>query len=1626
MAKKKLNKKVAIIGSAIFILLVLAAIGVVLRLSQNPQKFIEDGDASRLAAQLATDEEIKEQEYKKAERSYLRARARAKTDSLKVDILFKLADFFLEIDKWPNILGCWEEIIRLDKKNVAARFGQLKYSYIMADTGAMPFWKKVASEASGFIDIANEELLSENPDKYESFTIHPRSAGKTMETYLYLLKGRATLMTAKIGAVTDPEASVDSAIEDLEKVVALEPDNVQGAWNLAQALFEKGRLYALKNDLAQRDAYRDRAKEILKKAAETAVDDPQAHADVLKFDLQSETEIKMEEFEALEGKYQAFAERFNTSAVALSTLADFYSMVGYKKLNDAIEYAEKATEFDKENVSYAITASAMYYRRYSIYGTEADLYKSIDLAKKALELPNAQDKPGPRYWANKNNRVTLQSLLAYSYIEQIIEARKAGREQEPEIQKFVKDAEQAVHQIEQIYGSGDDPVVVKWKGMLDLAKGNRKEGLKKLYSTYLKFKSTGKNDIRLSYTLAKLFENTNELGAATEFFGSAFSGEYRTRIDDEKPEALLDLGNIMLNLKQFESAVETANFFEKKFWPNERSRLLRANAYIGSGQFDEIEEELAKCQANDPNILNLNIELLRAKIFKIKTQISQRKFQFASPQPTNEDIEQPEQPASVEFMTAQIKDYTDTLTKMTEKLLAVDANFVSVGNVLIVCNNHIFAGRIDRAKEWLDKYLEYFPDNKQILFKKQTLAEPDPANISPDRLNQIEEQILLAIEEPDERAEMLGEFYQRTGEPNKAVEEFKKVINPYLADKNKKGEAEMTFLDRFAFDYLFIIALNDEDWDFTEKLASLGRRNDLDGCEGNFFATQIALKKEDFDAALPRINECLKQRPIFSLGFMIRSNIYTALGNNASAIDDARKARTMNPMNGQIAKVFAKTLLQRNLKLADNVTADQVTEAKEALVGAMRLNPSDWQLRSLYAEYISEEDPEGALAMCQGLQKIIPNVQTAVGLGKMAMKIAAAENDPERQKVLYDIAGSAFEQALALKPEGQIVIRNYAEYYRVTGQEAKAEELLKKSQNPKMLWQHFVKIGNLEQAREILAQLYEADKKDTDSLKGLIGVSKRMMDIENLKKYFEELLLLEDNAQNRLTQIDSFLQLGLVKEAELKLQSFKEKYPDEKGSLLLEARLATKKGQMEDALKLVNQSLESNQDNPIAWRLRGEINRFTANYDQATIDFKKSKALLDDPVTRISLAKAYIRAGRDQEAVTELRNTLDNIYVAQECYVLLEEIYKRQRKATQLKNLYSEVLEKYPESIFWYTKVGMFSLTIGDIETAEKLFAVSWQRVKEDDPKRLDVFDGYLGALISQGKVDMAFEIAGKHIDGDLAPLAYWKMAEIRMKREDRQGALNYAHKAIDKAGENETFVFNTLRGMFSLFGHEEVEKICTEKLQANPDSLAPNLAMFNLYNIVGEYNKAIKYISKVMEIIEPNDPRQIDFGVDKATVLQAAYNKTSDKNYLNKAVDEYKSLLIKMPNNTSVLNNLAFMLAENDQNLEEALEYAKRAYQQNPNHPGLLDTYAYALYKNAEYKQADEYLQASLQQFEAKKIPVSWDVYEHLGMIKEKLGDKMQAYDAYKQAMELLNSTKSGSEEIIERIENAIERLSM
>ncbi|HEV2618984.1 MAG TPA: tetratricopeptide repeat protein, partial [Acidobacteriaceae bacterium] len=124
------------------------------------------------------------------------------------------------------------------------------------------------------------------------------------------------------------------------------------------------------------------------------------------------------------------------------------------------------------------------------------------------------------------------------------------------------------------------------------------------------------------------------------------------------------------------------------------------------------------------------------------------------------------------------------------------------------------------------------------------------------------------------------------------------------------------------------------------------------------------------------------------------------------------------------------------------------------------------------------------------------------------------------------------------------------------------------------------------------------------------------------------------------------------------------------------------------------------------------------------------------------------------------------------------------------------------------------------------------------------------------------------------------------------------------------------------------------------------------------------------------------------------------------KAMDEYKKALEIDSNDAVASNNLAYLMVENGQNVEVALELAQTARRILPNAPETADTLAWIFYYKGNYGASRDLLETAL-----KTYPNDVSMHYHLGMIYTKLNDKPDAVLHLKKAAALGPATRPGQD---------------
>ncbi len=1649
MVRRRLNKKVAFLGSAFFVIIALVLIIIVFQMKRSPLEFIKDAEAAIQTARQSTDQKTKDQYYEIAIRKYSSAFGGMKTNEERKDILTAMVDLFVETQNWPYVLDCWDKIIFIEPENIKAQYNRLRYFEIIGDSGVPNVWSQAYDYASKFLETAqNKDLMNHDLSSLKMPDLEKdHNATQKLGTYLYIIKGKGAFEQANMGSVTNTEEMFDESISDFEKAKELEPNNIDVYLNLAKSVLAKGDLAATKGGEDKRDKAGKEALAILEQAVENASDKVKAYINLINYKVvlarDNEPEQVQKEFKSLESEYLSLETKYPTSPDVHEALSMFYSIFSqYTRLEESRKYLDKsideitkAMSLNEKNAVYAIQITDLYYRRYSVYNNRQDLTKATEIAKNALSWPDTQNTSGPGNNIRLRNNFLLNIFLADSYTEQVINPLVAITDSDK--QTLLSGAQDAVKAIEAIIRTNEDPTVIKWQGMLELAKGNKQEAIIKLNKAYEQLKSVKPAqppwplDIefaKLSYTLAKIFMYTEEIGKAYEFLLNAhYSG-----ITEIKPEARLDYVEVILNFNRYTDALDNIEAFDEDYGPSKRSRELRVKTYIYSNKYDEAQKEIDKLSPADIETIKLQLALVESKMHQIQISLAKSGINV-DPQ------EQGKREISDQKVKQEIKGYMEAAAGFINKIIDMKPELVNQSSIINICRAGLTIDDISQAKQLVDKYLTKFPNDIGIQIYKQVMSEPEPGIVTQQRYTEIQEKIILNISGPIQRASNLGILYKNNNDIPKAIEQFNIAIDAAKSADLTKNSTEMENFN-IAVSSLFDIALSTKKNDIAENILKIAREKNLDGFHGLFYEARFAAAKNDLNNALTKVDECLKERPVSSQAYLFRSNINAALGNEYAYIEDISKAASINPLDSTISRRYAIALYKIAQNSENEISKAQHDETRDALEKAVALNQGDMELLGLYTEFISSAEPKRAIAIRQDMLAAAPSLDNAVMLGTLAMNIAGNTSNTDEKEAFFDIAGSALEQARKMDPNDRDVLIYYTKYLRARGRDEEAKKLLESSKDNILLANELFQDGNYESARTILEKLYVNDSNNIEILRGLLLVTQKMNDKDAVKKYSTELLSAENNQNNLILQIRAYITVGLYSDAENKLQSLKEKYPDDKNVSILQAWLYYKQGNAKKALDTINAYIQDIKNNPSAWQLRSDINIALNEYQRAISDLKTCQSLTNDPAIGVSLAKVYLQIGNYQDAEKELKEIAGKENPPMEAYLLLESLYQKLNRKTALENLYDSIIKQYPDNAQWLDKAAEYALQTKEFERAETLYKKSCDMIREsytgdkkgkeiDNEQFVSSFDGYLISLVSQKdshpeKAELALKEAAEYINSDYAPLAYLRMAQASNVLKKDDDVKKYARLAMEKAISGDNYVMNTIQEIYPVLQFDEMSKYVSQMLEKNPDSPAANYAMYFIMRANKKYPEAVEYISKCINLIGKDSPIRYEYILQKDETLLYEYNNTSDNKYINDAIKDYESLLSEMPNNIQVLNNLAYMLAESEQRLSDALDYSKRAQDIKPNDPGFLDTYAFVLLKNKQYNEADKAIEKSLSLYtEQGQNTIPAEVYEHKGMIKEKLEKKEEAFAAYKKAMEL--GSGYFTQKTKDRINQAIERVS-
>ena len=143
---------------------------------------------------------------------------------------------------------------------------------------------------------------------------------------------------------------------------------------------------------------------------------------------------------------------------------------------------------------------------------------------------------------------------------------------------------------------------------------------------------------------------------------------------------------------------------------------------------------------------------------------------------------------------------------------------------------------------------------------------------------------------------------------------------------------------------------------------------------------------------------------------------------------------------------------------------------------------------------------------------------------------------------------------------------------------------------------------------------------------------------------------------------------------------------------------------------------------------------------------------------------------------------------------------------------------------------------------------------------------------------------------------------------------------------------------------------------------------------------------------------------------LKAQANHALALNYhrrgrLKEAEEAYLACLETLPDDPRLLNNIAYLYADDLGQPEKALTYGARAVRLVPNNANVIDTYGWTLTKAGRHAEATRYLGRAVE-----LDPANVEMRYHLGWAYEQAGQPAEAERQYRQGLRIVGQNTNDS----------------
>lgn len=737
-------------------------------------------------------------------------------------------------------------------------------------------------------------------------------------------------------------------------------------------------------------------------------------------------------------------------------------------------------------------------------------------------------------------------------------------------------------------------------------------------------------------------------------------------------------------------------------------------------------------------------------------------------------------------------------------------------------------------------------------------------------------------------------------------------------------------------------------------------------------AGQVALPIVLATVLAVMVSACSKDPQILKQEHFSRGQDYMAQKKFNEAIIELRNAVQIDARFGearyQLAEAYAQTGDAENAYREYVRAADLLTDPDVQLkAGTLLLLGGRNDDAKARAEKVLADEPNNidahillgnALAGMKDFDGAVEQMQRAIKTDPNPGLSYATLGNFELQRGNRPEAEAAYNKAIELDPTSASAHVALGNYRLATGDRAKAETAFaqaieldpRSAMGLRSLVALYLTSRELAKAEPYLMKLVEESK---DSAPGFVladlyvATGRPELAIERLQ-VLQKVTADIVPAKLRLAAID--YSAGRKAEGFADLDEAIKAAPKAPQGYVMKARFLVAEKRLDEAVAALQTAIANAPEYPTAHFWLAETYLRQRKVDEAKAAFTETLKLTPSFVpAQIALSSLSLQARETDQALSYATQALNTAPQAPEARAALVRALIAQKNVIRARTELTTLKAQHPDLAVTHVLQGAIDMMGKDPRSAEQAFA----RALAIDPMSYDALNGLVATRLATGNVAAA-------------------QASIK--------------EAVAKSPTDAMTLLIAARAHLAARDYPTAEAALRKAIEADPQRLEGYTMLGRLY----AFQKRLDEAEREFDEIAKRQPNSVSANTAVAT-LQLALNRRAE------AKARYQKVMEIDSNAAVAANNLAWMQAEDGDNLDVALQLAQTAVARLPESPEVSDTLGFVYHKKALYPQAISAFQTSIELDPRNPI-----YHYHLGLSYASSGDAALAKRALDSALKL------------------------